>query len=140
MSLSCYVPAIGISFSIPLTEKFFIKNAEIPIKELTIDFLKKYIWEQESNNLNELVNDASKLDLWHVNVDNADDVYTEGDIVQKLGGVKMKPLLLFNDYFNQPLDKGKIHIIIMQPPATTGECLPIFYLSNKENFVFYIMY
>ena len=140
MLLGCYVPAIRISFSIPLTEIIFIKNAEILIEELTIDFLKKYIWEQESNNLNELVNDASKLDLWHVNVDDADDVYTEEDIVQKLGGVKMKPLLLFNDYFNQPLDKGKIHIIIMQPPATTGECLPIFYLSNKENFVFYIMY
>ncbi|GBB96505.1 hypothetical protein RclHR1_02770007 [Rhizophagus clarus] len=118
MSLGCYVPAIGIFFSIPLTKKIFIKNAEISIDKLTIDFLKKYIWEQEYNNLKELVNDASQLNLWHVNVDDADDVYTEEDIVQKLGGRKMKPLRLFNYYFNH-LEVGKTHIII-QPPVTTA--------------------
>jgi hypothetical protein len=131
MLLGCYVPNIGIPFSIPLTEKISIEDAEIPIDQLNIDCLKQYILKK-NNKFKKLVDDASELDLWRVNIDDADDVYTEEDIVQKLGGVKMKPFLLFNDYFNQPLDKGKIHIIIMQPPATTGECLPIFYLSNKK--------
>ena len=47
MLLGCYVPAIRISFSIPLAEKVFIKHDEISIDTLTIDLLKKYIWEKE---------------------------------------------------------------------------------------------
>src|SRR5581483_9610710 len=46
---------------------------------------------------------------------------------------KMEPHSLFNTYVNgQPLVE-KIHIII-QPPATTGECLLMIYLSNKNGF------
>ena len=120
MLLGCYVPNIGIPFSIPLTEKISIEDAEIPIDQLNIDCLKQYILKK-NNKFKKLVDDASELDLWRVNIDDADDVYTEEDIVQKLGGEKMKPLRKFNHYFNQSIDEGKIHIIIMQPLATTGE-------------------
>jgi hypothetical protein len=73
-----------------------------------------------------------ELNLWHVNVEEVDDIFTEDDIVQKLGGNKMKPHHLFRKYFSdQPLE-GNIHIIIQRPPPdTTGKCLLTFYFSKK---------
>jgi len=129
MSLNCYVPAIGIILSIPLTEKIYIKKEEYDIKSLTIDIFKKYIYERKNNILKDLTNDASDLDLWHVNVDYADGVYTEEYIVQKLGGEKMMPHFLFNNCFSQPLEARKIHIII------TGEC-PNFLPLEQRKFRF----
>ena len=104
-------------------------------KSLTFDILKKYIWERENNILKDLTNDASKLELWLVNVEEVVDVFNEDDIVQKLEGNKMKPNFLLSDYFSvsDSPPQRNIHIIIHRPP-TTGKCLPIFYLSNKGNF------
>ena len=132
MLLNCFVLGTGTGFSIPLSEKVSIKEDEYSIESLTIDILKKYIWEREKDNLKDLTNNASKLELWHVNVEEVVDVFNEDDIVQKLGGQKMKPNFLFSDYFQGQPQVRNIHIII-QPP-TTGKCLPIFYLSNKGNF------
>ena len=134
MSLNCYVPVTGTFFSIPLMNKIPIKQVEIPIGELNIDFLKKYMWEQEYNlfkNLN--VDDASRLDLWRVNVKKVVDVHTEDDIVQKLEGNKMEPNRLYSYYFGKPPEAGKIHIIV-QPQSSTSECPLIFYFSKKDNF------
>ncbi|PKB99092.1 hypothetical protein RhiirA5_430293 [Rhizophagus irregularis] len=72
---------------------------------------------KENNILKDLTNDASKLDLWYVDVEEVVDVF---DIVQKLGGKKMSPHYLFRKYFNGQLPEGKIHIII-QPLLPTTE-------------------
>ena len=139
MLLNCFVLGTGTGFSIPLSEKVSIKEDEYSIKSLTIDILKKYIWEREKDNLKDLTNNASKLELWHVNVEEVVDIFNENDIVQKLEGNKMKPNFLFSNYFSGQPPAGKIHIII-QPPATTGKCLLIFYFSNKENFAICFLY
>ena len=133
MLLNCFILGTGTGFSIPLSEKVSIKHDDYSINSLTIDILKKYIWEREKDILKDLTNHASKLELWHVNVEEVVDVLNEDDIVQKLGGNKMKPNFVFSKYFIGEPPEGKIHIII-QPPATTGKCLPIFYLSNKDSF------
>ena len=135
-SLGCYVPVTGNIFSIPLMDKIPVNTLEIPIDQLTIDFLKIYIWEQKHNILKDLdVNNASRLDLWRVNVErvaNVVDVHTEDDIVQKLEGNKMDPSLMYSHYFNKTPEAGKIHIIISR--SSTSECLLIFYFSKKDNF------
>ncbi|CAI2169618.1 7253_t:CDS:2 [Funneliformis geosporum] len=120
MSLNCFVLGTGTIFSIPLSEKIPINKVEVPIKSLTIDFLKEYIYERKNNILKDLTNDASKLELWHVNVEEVVDVFNEDDIVQKLGGNKMKPTFLFSDYFSDQPPARKIHIII-QPPVTIDQ-------------------
>src|SRR4051812_34008591 len=133
MLLNCFVLGTETGFSIPLSEKVSIKNDDYSIKSLTIDILKEYIWERKNNILKDLTNDASKLELWHVNVEEVADVFNEDDIVQKLGGKKMKPNFLFSDYFSDQPSARKIHIII-QPLVTIGKYLLIFYFSKKDNF------
>ncbi len=126
MLLNCFILGTGTGFSIPLSEKVSIKNDDYSINSLTIDILKKYIWEWEKDILKDLTNHASKLKLWHVNVKEVVDVLNEDDIVQKLKGNKMKPNFLFSNYFSDQPPAGKIHIII-QPPITTDKwllCLP----------------
>ncbi|PKY49591.1 hypothetical protein RhiirA4_528156 [Rhizophagus irregularis] len=49
MLLSCYVLSTGIIFSIPLNNKIVIKKEEYSIESLTIDILKKYIWEHQGH-------------------------------------------------------------------------------------------
>ncbi|CAG8628921.1 16400_t:CDS:2 [Funneliformis caledonium] len=100
MLLNCFVLGTGTGFSIPLSEKVSIKNDDYFIKSLTIDILKEYIWERKNNILKDLTNDASKLELWLVNVEEVVDVFNEDDIVQKLEGNKMKPNFLFSNYFS----------------------------------------
>lgn len=129
MSLSCFVLGVGTIFSISLSEKIPIKQDEVPIKLLTINFLKEYIYERKNNILKDLTNDASKLDLWLVNVKEVVDVFNEYDIVQKLGGKKMVPNFLFSEFFAYEPQAGNIHIII-QLPATTGKCLNFLFLKK----------
>ncbi|CAB5291204.1 unnamed protein product [Rhizophagus irregularis] len=117
MLLSCYVLSTGTIFSIPLSNKIVIKREEYSIESLTIDILKKYIWEREKENL-KFTDNASKLDLWHVNIEEVVDIFNEDDIVQKLEGNKMKPNFLFNRYFIDKPPVGNIHIIIQQPATT----------------------
>src|SRR6266498_4650516 len=134
MILSCSILDTEIIFSIPLSEKVFIKDDEILLKSLTVDLLKKYIWEREKNIIKDLTNDHSGLNLWNVNVDKVEDVFTDDDIVQKLRGKKMEPHFLFSNYFSNQPPAGKIHIIISSRPATTSKCLLMVYLSKKDNF------
>ncbi|CAB5379351.1 unnamed protein product [Rhizophagus irregularis] len=117
MLLSCYVLGTGTIFSIPLSDKIVIKREEYSIESLTIDILKKYIWEREKENL-KFTDNASKLDLWHVNIEEVVDIFNEDDIVQKLEGKKMKPNFLFSRYFIDKPPMGNIHIIIQQPATT----------------------
>ncbi|RGB43525.1 hypothetical protein C1646_737945 [Rhizophagus diaphanus] len=117
--LSCYVLGTGTIFSIPLGDRILVKKEEYPLKFLSIDILKKFIWEREKEHF-EFTDNASKLDLWHVNVEEVVDVNNEDDIVQKLGGNKMKPNFLFSEYFRDQPPANKIHIII-QPLATTDQ-------------------
>ncbi|UZO20554.1 uncharacterized protein OCT59_012977 [Rhizophagus irregularis] len=119
MLVNCSVLGTVTIFSIPLSDKITIKNDEYITKSLTFDILKKYIWERENNILKYLTNDASKLDLWRVDVEEVVDVLTEDDIIQKLGGKKMSPHFLFRNHFNDQLSEGKIHIIIQPLPPTT---------------------
>jgi hypothetical protein len=137
MILNCSVLGTGVTVSVPLSEKIPIKNDKISLKSLTVDFLKKYIWEREKNILEDLTNNSSGLNLWNVNVDDVEDVTTENDIEQKLGGKKMRSHYLFSSYFKDEPPVGKIHIIIQPPPATTGKCLPI---SNKKFALSHILY
>ncbi|PKY63232.1 hypothetical protein RhiirA4_491474 [Rhizophagus irregularis] len=71
MLLSCYVLGKGTIFLIPLSNKISIEKEEYSIESLTIDILKKYIWEQVVG------------------------IFNEVDIEQKLEGNKMKPNFLF---------------------------------------------
>ncbi|CAG8640318.1 11576_t:CDS:2, partial [Funneliformis caledonium] len=104
----------GTIHTIPFGEKVSVEKYEYPIKSLSINILKKYIWEREKDILKDLTNHASKLEFWHVNVEEVVDVFNEDDIVQKLGGNKMKPNFLFSDYFISPMyilsDEIKIEI------------------------------
>ncbi|RGB29766.1 hypothetical protein C1646_672199 [Rhizophagus diaphanus] len=121
MLLSCYVLGTGTIFSIPLSNKISIKKKEYSLELLTINILKKYIWECEKEILN-FADNASKLEFWHVNVEDVVGVFNEDDIKQKLKGNKMKPNFLFRKYFINKPPKGNIHIII-QLPATTDQWL-----------------
>ncbi|CAB5368102.1 unnamed protein product [Rhizophagus irregularis] len=73
-----------IPFEENSSDKITIKNDEYITKSLTFDILKKYIWERENNILKYLTNDASKLDLWHVDVEEVVDVLTEDDIRRRI--------------------------------------------------------
>src|SRR6266540_4256915 len=139
MLLNCFILGTGTGFSIPLSEKDSIKNDDYSINSLTIDILKKYIWEWEKDILKDLTNHASKLKLWHVNVKEVVDVLNEDDIVQKLKGNKMKPNFLFSNYFSDQPPAGKIHIII-QPPITTDKCLLILTSRKKIISLFCFLY
>ncbi|CAB5180818.1 unnamed protein product [Rhizophagus irregularis] len=89
MLINCFVLGTETIFSIPLSDEVFISKVKYLTKSLTFDILKKYIWERENNILKDLTNDASKLNLWYVDVEEVVDVFTEDDIVRKLGGKKM---------------------------------------------------
>jgi hypothetical protein len=95
----------------------------------TIGQLKKFIKREA-----ELDSPAHKLKLWKVNIpESRKHEISEGiDIKVKFGGVELDSDLsaVVGDYFKEPTAKY-IHIIV-GPPATTGKCLPTFYLSNKE--------
>ncbi|CAB5198247.1 unnamed protein product [Rhizophagus irregularis] len=95
MLLSCYVLGKGTIFSIPLSDKISIEKEEYSIESLTIDILKKYIWKREEKNL-KFADNASELELRHVNVKEVLGVFNEVDIKQKLEGNKMKPNFLFS--------------------------------------------
>ena len=111
MLLNCFILDTGDGFSIPLSEKVSIKNDDYSLNSLTIDILKKYIWEQEKEILKVLTNHASKLELWHVNVKKVVDVFNKEDIIQKLEGNKMESNFMFSEYFigEPPHRKNSYH-------------------------------
>ena len=112
--------------------------------KMTIAELKDMIYEKNKNGFEDKKFDADKLNLWLVNIpydtenvklrtlqSRSRDMDEENIIIQELGGKKLSPVDDIGDIFTY--DSKNIRIIV-QPPATTGECLPIFYLSNKVTF------
>ncbi|PKY41400.1 hypothetical protein RhiirA4_454973 [Rhizophagus irregularis] len=53
------------------------------------------------------ISNASKLDLWRVDIKEVVDVFTEDDIVQKLRGNKMRPHFPFSNYLAGVSGGGK---------------------------------
>ncbi|CAG8723200.1 12965_t:CDS:1, partial [Dentiscutata heterogama] len=55
-------------------------------------------------------------------------INVEINIKEELGGEKLGYFEIIKNHF----DKSSTYIqIIVQPPATTGKCLPMFYLLDK---------
>src|SRR6266542_2931856 len=83
--------------------------------------------------------DYNDMILWKVSIPENEEYRLEGvnenNINDKLYGEKLRPNRTFVSYF--PVDStNSITMtdidIIIQVPATTGKCLPTFYLSNKK--------
>ena len=60
------------------------------------------------------------------------DINEEYTTIQELGGTKLTPFENIDGIFARNISNN-IRIIV-QPPATTGECLLMIYLSNKNGF------
>ncbi len=97
----------------------------------TIGHLKGAIKEQAG-----LADPAHKLILWQVNIPENEkyEIYEGINIEEKFGGEKLdSDLNTIGDYFKEQPTAKHIHIIVeLPPPATTGKCLPMVYLSNKK--------
>jgi hypothetical protein len=99
----------------------------------TIGHLKDAIKEKKSVALGST--DANALNLWKVNIPESDKnkIYKGIDIKGEFRGEKLDRDLNIIDYFNEQPPRRHIHIIVEPPPpATTGKCLPMVYLSNKK--------
>ena len=111
---------------------------------MSISKLKDMIYEKNKNDFEDKKFDANKLNLWFVDIpydaenvklrtlqSRSRDMKEENIIIQELGGKKLSPVDDIGDIFTN--DSKNIRIIV-QPPATTSECLLIFYFSKKDNF------
>jgi hypothetical protein len=88
----------------------------------------------------------NEFELWKVSIptdDENDKLKTldtipphEIDIKEQLGGEQMYPNKKIGNYFSQNPTDEVIHVIVKPPPATTGKCLPMVYLSNKNRFYY----
>ena len=107
----------------------------------TIAELKDMIYEKNKIDFQNF--DANKLNLWLVDIpydtenvklralqSRSRDMNEENIIIQELGGRKLLPVDNIGNIFTYA-SKNNIRIIV-QPPATTGECLLMIYLSNKD--------
>ena len=113
---------------------------------MSISKLKVMIYEMNKNDFEDKKFDANKLNLWLVDIpydtenvklrtlqSRSRDMDEENIIIQELGGKKLSPVDDIGDIFT--CDSKNIRIIVQPPPpATTGKCLPTFYLSNKDSF------
>ncbi|CAG8599845.1 16690_t:CDS:2 [Rhizophagus irregularis] len=80
------------------SDEVFISKVKYLTKSLTFDILKKYIWERENNILKDLTNDASKLNLWYVDVEE-----------------RLRSVINF-DEFKDLIADIKNHVTIASPP------------------------
>jgi hypothetical protein len=89
------------------------------------------------NRKNVADSDKHTVKLWKV------DAVNEDDIKGELNDNEMKPHKLLRRYakIDKNHDMEKIHIIAIVP-ATTGKCLPTFYLLNEKflRFIFSTLY
>ena len=129
--IGCFFLGNGISF-----------NFEIGDFE---DFTKlsKALWEKNKDYfINTGVMDELNLKLWKVEIPTRNNKKysvlkknprVDIDIEQEFGGVEIDQTWLIDSTFKVPPPKEHIHIIVQPPPpATTGKCLPMVYLSNKK--------
>ena len=113
--------------------------------KMTIAELKDMIYEKNKNDFEDKKFDANKLNLWLVNIpydtenvklktlqSRSRDMDEENIIIQELGGKKLSPVDDIGDIFTY--DSKNIRIIV-QPPATTGECLQCFTSRTKLPFL-----
>ena len=135
----------------PLPEPFPVdiseENETISKERLTFGHLKQIILKviekspivykgiREVKSLWKIEELAEDNDKWKILVETAKELSDETDVEQKLrelGGEKLTSTKKVIDVFSDP-DDNRVHIIVQPPPpATTGKCLPTFYLSNKK--------
>ena len=109
-------------------------------EDITISELKTLIYKQKKSSFKDKGFDASDLRLWKVNISVAErkklkqlEIRSRDETksIQKLGGEELSTFDDFNDIFRE--SSRNIRILVQPPlPATTGKCLPTFYLSNKK--------
>jgi len=136
MTLYCYILGTPVNSAIPVDigESMKVDNFDVKLEMFSIGHIKKVIWPNNDR--------ANELKLWKFvtplkRVNNElkelnDKFRDKIDLTQKLGedlSPDTKFIKEFSDWKNLPDEY--IHIIV-QPPATTGKCLPMFYFSNKE--------
>jgi hypothetical protein len=112
---------------------------------MSISTLKEIIYKKNVEDFKSKGFDANKLYLWKVDIPDdaknvklktlesrSHDINNEITTIQELGGKKLTPFEDFGNIFAHS-DTKNIRIIAQPPPpATTGKCLPMVYLSNKK--------
>ena len=110
----------------------------------SISNLREVIYEKNKNYFKEINVDANKLYLWKVDIpynnptlktleSRSRDINDENTTIQGLGGIKLTPFENIDDIFE--LNVSENIRIIVQPPATTGECLQCFTSRTKLPFL-----
>src|SRR2546430_2987422 len=148
--------AICLVLRDPVTDTFVIDITPEMYETKLISHIRGLVY---SYNVNSFVGiDEKRIKLWKVTISTSDtskankkleilksleNSRIEIDIVRDLGGVFLPPGEEIRDHFNknEKLASGHIHIIVQPPPpATTGKCLPMVYLSNKKFALSHILY
>src|SRR5688572_12470016 len=111
--------------------------------------IRKAIYQNRVNTTFASINE-NNISLWKVAIpinDNEklkilDDNSRTLDIEQDLEGEELYPADGIPKDFSkqQPPEIKIIHIIVQLPPANTGKCLPMVYLSNKKFALSHILY
>ena len=131
---------------------YYLVLGEVPAKRkldfVKFDFsgrvmiLRNAIYDKKKNTFSSKSIDESDLILWKVDIpfdgENEltmlDERFDTINIEQDLEGKEMLPGDEISKYlknFDKP--PSSIHILVQPPPpATTGKCLPMVYLSNKK--------
>ena|ERR1043166_8385138 len=131
--IGCFILGSGTSFNFEIGD----------FKDFT--GLSKALWEKNKDYfINTGVMNELNLKLWKVKIPTRNNKkYSELkknprvdiDIEQEFEGEEIDQTWLINGTFPDTPLKEHIHIIVQPPPPpTTGKCLPIFYLSNKDGF------
>ena len=138
---------------------YYLVLGEVPAKR-KVDFVKfdfservmilrNDIYDKKKNTFSSI--DRNELILWKVDIpfdcENdklkmLDDAFGTINIEQDLKGEEMLPGDKISKYltnFDNP--PSSIHILVQpSPPATTGKCLPMVYLSNKKFALSHILF
>jgi hypothetical protein len=106
--------------------------------------LRKAIWEDDKDYFESIGCNEKKLKLWKVKIPTRNNAKylelkknpcAEINVQQEFGGEELDPTWEVAESFSTTPMKEHIHIIVQippPPPATTGKCLPMVYLSNKK--------
>src|SRR5581483_2609087 len=116
-------------------------NYDVAINNLKIVHLKSRIWNNIKEN-DDNINKAIHLKLWKVEIprddkllDELDEMFRKGKDVENQLGKALEQDDSYKEWFpsDYQLPDKTVHIIVQPPPpATTGKCLPMVYLSNKK--------
>jgi hypothetical protein len=112
--------------------------------------LRKAIWEDDKDYFESIGCNEKKLKLWKVKIPTRNNAKylelkknpcAEINVQQEFGGEELDPTWEVAESFSTTPMKEHVHIIIQPPPpATTGKCLPMVYLSNKKFALSHILY